>query len=102
MCPAVAGAFEGFDQLGVVMDPVHEAVHGALLGEAWSVSHGELRFAHGANLPRPTPGLTPGPSPVGEGRAGALCANFFHFCRVFRFSDNVIVFVFVFVISLQR
>lgn len=39
---AVAGAEEGFGELGVVMDPFHESVDGSLGGEGGGVGHGEL------------------------------------------------------------
>ena len=39
---AVAGAEEGFGEVGVVADPLHESVDGSLGGEVGGVGHGEL------------------------------------------------------------
>ena len=46
---AVARALQGPDELGVVMDPVHQSVDSTLGGECRGVGHCQLRLAHGAD-----------------------------------------------------
>ena len=46
---AIAGALEGFGELGVMMDPGHQSVDGALWGEVGGVGHGNLGLAHGTH-----------------------------------------------------
>ena len=45
---AVARAEEHVGELRVVVDPVHQTVHGTLRGEMGRVGHGEFRLAHRA------------------------------------------------------
>ena len=48
---AIAGALEGFGELGVLMDPGHQSVDGALWREVGGVGHGDLGLAHGTHTP---------------------------------------------------